>query len=111
MSRAVLARLERGRFRVAGDLDFAGVAALVGESKQLFADGGDIYVDLADVAHANSAGLAIVLDWLARARREGRRLFLVNLPESMCRLAELSNLEDLIGSVPTGSTAGPRPTP
>jgi len=64
-----------GRFRADGPLTFASArgARLLGE--RLWGDGrGDVAVDCSGIGAADSAGLAVLLDWLAGARRAGRTL-------------------------------------
>ncbi len=85
-----------GRLRVDGVLDFATVSRLFRESDVLFRDQGRLRIDLAGVEAANSAGLALLLEWmdLARARRVDLRF--LNLPESLQRIASFSNLGSLL---------------
>lgn len=97
MSGATLTRVEPGRFRLEGDLDFASVVELAVLPAQFLAGESDPLIDLGGVGRANSAGLALLLEWLGQARARGRTLRFANLPASLLRLAELSNLDDLIG--------------
>ena len=53
-------------------------------------------VDFAAVTAADSAGLAVCLVWLARARRDGRELRLLNLPAHIRSLARISEVDSLI---------------
>ncbi len=96
MSAVTLVRLSEGSFRLEGDLDFFSVRGLVGLPEWVFADAGELCIDLGGVQHANSAGLALLLEWLGQARRRERFLHLTNLPDSLERLARLSNLGALI---------------
>jgi len=77
-------------------LDFATVAPLLAEGERLLRGPGPVEIDLAGVTSANSAGLALLLEWLDLARRRQLRLHFRNLPESLVRLAELTNLGDLL---------------
>jgi phospholipid transport system transporter-binding protein len=53
-------------------------------------------LDFAAVTAADSAGLAVCLVWLARARRHGRELRFLNLPAHIRSLARISEVESLI---------------
>lgn len=53
-------------------------------------------IDCAAVTTADSAGLAVCLVWLARARRDGRELRFANLPASIRALARISEVEPAI---------------
>lgn len=92
MSGASLLAEGESRFVVAGALDFSTVAPLVAEGERLFTGTGRLEVDLRGVSSANSAGLALLLEWLHLARRRKLSLRFHHLPESLMRLAALTNL-------------------
>lgn len=103
MGQACVKRDDSGVARVEGDLDFVSVVPLVKLPDWLFAETKDPVIDLAGVEHANSAGLALLLEWMAAARRDGRGLRFVNLPDSLRRLAALSHLDALLGIAEDGA--------
>lgn len=86
-----------GRAEVRGRLVFAtarharevGLAALRDATDALV-------IDCEAVDQTDSAGLAVLLDWLAEARRAGRRLRFENLPENLLRLARISAVDGLL---------------
>jgi phospholipid transport system transporter-binding protein len=82
--------------RVEGVLDFATVGPLATEGGRLIADGRAEEIDLGAVVQANSAGLALLLEWVAFARQRQAPLRFRNLPESLLRIAELTNLGRLL---------------
>jgi len=88
----------QGRIVVTGELTFATardarqVGTLVLESSRAT----DLVIDCAGVARADSAGLAVLLDWLAWARRKSRRLKLENLPASLVAIARISEVDGLL---------------
>lgn len=55
-----------------------------------------LVVDCASLGQTDSAGLAVLLDWLAEARRAGRSLRFANLPEDLLRLARISAVDTLL---------------
>lgn len=85
-----------GGYRVIGELSFSSVPDLQGVSAALFAGSGDIEIDLSGVQRSDSAGLALVLEWMREQRRRGGTLELRNPPEQMRALARLSGLEGLL---------------
>lgn len=85
-----------GRIRIAGELDFASVPALHRYGLELFPRFQRLVLDLGGVTRANSAGLALLLEWQGQARREGRSLTLLNMPPVLVKLARVSELEDLL---------------
>lgn len=95
MSGARLVTAGTGRLRVEGTLDFSTVNALVAEAGALFPAQGTLQIDLAGVGSANSAGLALLLEWLDMARARRLDLQYLNLPDSLQRIAAISSLGHL----------------
>ncbi len=93
-----------GRVAVTGELTFATarearqVGLLVLESSRAER----IVVDCAGVTRADSAGLAVLLDWLAWGRRKSRAVSLTNLPESLVAIARISEVDELLKPAATG---------
>ena len=57
-----------------------------------------IVVDCAGVTKADSAGLAVLLDWLAWGRRKSRMISLERLPPSLMAIARISEVDELLSS-------------
>ena len=53
-------------------------------------------VDCSAITASDSAGLTVMLDWLALAKRDGRSLRFVNLPAGLLAIARISDVEDLL---------------
>jgi len=87
-----------GRVVVTGELTFGTarearqIGVLVLESSR--AD--RIVVDCSAVTRADSAGLAVLLDWLAWGRRRSKPLSLQNLPASLIAIARISEVDGLL---------------
>ena len=77
-------------------MSFASVPFLLREGASLFAGTGAIQLDLFDVQRADSAGLALLVEWRAKARRAGRQLSFLHVPDQILRMASLSGLEDIL---------------
>jgi phospholipid transport system transporter-binding protein len=56
----------------------------------------ELDVDCSGITAADSAGLAVLLDWLAALKREGRQLRYRHLPASLLSIAEISDLGELL---------------
>lgn len=56
----------------------------------------ELRLDLSGVAAADSAGLALLVHWLACARSAGKRLFYVRAPAALMALAQLSDVAPLL---------------
>jgi len=57
---------------------------------------GALEIDCADVKPSDSAGLAVLLDWLGAAKRAGRTLRYTRLPEELTALGRISEVDDLL---------------
>lgn len=72
----------------------------VGTARGLLEEGkpgaGAWVVDLSAVTHADSSGLAVLLDWLRQSRRAGGSLKIVGMPESLRILASLYDIDSLL---------------
>ena len=67
----------------------AGLSVLAGGS-------GKLEIDCAGISAVDCAGLAVLVDWLGRARQAGRTLCYRHLPEGLSALARISDLEELL---------------
>jgi phospholipid transport system transporter-binding protein len=87
-----------GRVVVTGELTFGTarearkIGILVLESSR--AD--RIVIDCSAVTRADSAGLAVLLDWLAWGRRRSKPLSLQNLPASLIAIARISEVDGFL---------------
>ena len=93
---ASLQRLRDGRWRLTGTLDFESVVDLRPRLREALTRDADVELDLSGVTRANSAGLALLLQWQEDARRSGANLAVRNAPAALADLAGLSNLRELL---------------
>jgi len=85
-----------GRYRLSGDLGFIAAADLLQRGRAAFAGHRSVRIDLSEVSDADSAGLAVLLQWVREARREGRELFFAHLPKRLADLARISGVSDFV---------------
>ena len=85
------------RAEVSGPLVFA-TARRARESglAALRAAAGALVIDCGALGQADSAGLAVLLDWLAEARRAQRQLRFEHLPQELLRLARISAVDAML---------------
>jgi len=106
-ARVTISESSPGRVVVTGELTFASarearqLGILVLESSR--AD--RLVVDCGAVTRADSAGLAVLLDWLAWGRRKSRAVSLENLPASLLAIARISEVDGMLqpGAASAGS--------
>jgi len=87
-----------GRFAVQGPLTFATAkrARQIGLRALRAANSRQLEIDCSGIAASDSAGLAVLLDWMAVAKGSGRSLCFRNLPEQLKALARISDVEELL---------------
>jgi phospholipid transport system transporter-binding protein len=84
------------RARVVGLLEFATVAALLPLGSAAICEGRAAVIDLAAVTGSDSAGLALLIEWLSVAKAAERALRYENIPSQVHQLAGLSEVDSLI---------------
>lgn len=83
--------------RISGALTFESVPGLYSEAEKLFQGRSPLTsIDLSRVTHADSAGLALLLEWQAQQRPASRSLHIINSPASLMSLARLSEADQLL---------------
>lgn len=85
-----------GKFVLRGDLAFETAQQILQTSEPLFSGYESIHVDLSGVNSADSAGLALMLEWKARARHKGVSIDFVNVPQSLTAIAKTTEVDNLI---------------
>ena len=85
-----------GRFAVRGDLTFRTAGIALEESKELFADHSILEIDLSGVRKADSAGLALLLEWVNWAKNYVREIRFRRVPDEILSMAQISEVDDLL---------------
>ena len=93
-----LAPSGNGRFVAQGPLTFATARQAGEQGLQSLASaaGGELEIDCAGITASDSAGLAVLLDWLGAMQRGGRALRYKQLPAGLMALARISEVEELL---------------
>ena len=53
-------------------------------------------IDLGGVTHSNSAGLALMIEWLAEAQRARQTIRFANIPDSLRQISTVCQVDSLI---------------
>ena len=93
---ATLAPLGDGRFKVSGALNAETVGALLERSEESFKGSPKLELDLAGVPEGDSAGLALLIEWLRLARQNKQDIHFANVPAQIAALAVISEVEELL---------------
>ena len=83
-----------GHFMVAGNLTFAGMDKNTAKSCKFLKGVGSICIDLANVKTADSAGLALMIEWIRLSRLQQIQLSFANIPEQLRAIVKLSGLDE-----------------
>ena len=84
------------RARVLGSLHFTTVSELLTAGVAAINAGRAAVIDLAGVTASDSAGLALLIEWLSVAKSAGRTLRFENIDSQLQQLARLSEVEELL---------------
>jgi len=87
-----------GTLSAQGPLTFANArrACELGTALLAHAAAGRLEIDCHGITASDSAGLAVLLEWLSVAKRTGRSLRYVRLPAGLAALARISDVEELL---------------
>jgi len=88
--------LGEGRFRLSGELGFKTADQILREAEELFEEHTRIEVDLAGITKTDSAGLALLLEWITWANHTVREIRFTNMPEKVTAIARVTEVEDLL---------------
>lgn len=89
-----------GVCRVSGALTFATVTTALAQSGALFRAGtGPLVLDLSGVDRVDSAGLALLVEWLRLAQATGRTLTYRHIPRQLLAIAGVSGIDGLLPAV------------
>ncbi|MEM6819943.1 MAG: STAS domain-containing protein [Pseudomonadota bacterium] len=87
---------EEGTFSIEGPLTFDSVGALLDRATKLFEPHSRIVVDLSGITDSDSAGLALLIEWVTWANHSVREMIYENTPEKLLNIAAISEVEGLL---------------
>jgi phospholipid transport system transporter-binding protein len=95
MNKLTISKEKPGYFIVDGDLTFSAMDKKTVKSFAFLAGQKEITIDLGGVGNADSAGLALMLEWIKIARGKKILLKFRNIPQQLLNLAKLSGIDQL----------------
>jgi len=97
MNRAVISASGAGCYAVGGELDMHSVPQLWRDASKFFnATDTSLVFDLQAVTRSDSAGLALLIEWMALAGKRNIAIRFRNLPAQMWEIARVSDLTEVI---------------
>ncbi len=89
--------VNENRHKVVGKMIFATVPDLLNQSGEKFnVPGTEIIFDLAGVVHADSAGLALLVEWCRLAGIAQKKIKFVKVPSQLLNLTKVSGLNHIL---------------
>lgn len=86
-----------GCYVLSGALSFATVSQTYTQASTIFADNHPaLTFDLHGVTHTDSAGLALMMEWMRTARYQDKQIHFKNIPAQMLSIARLSGLDTIL---------------
>ncbi len=96
MSRFELNDLGEGYFALNGEMTFETAERILMASEEPFEQHTRIEVDLEGVTRADSAGLALLLEWITWANHTVREIRFLSMPERVLAIARTTEVEQLL---------------
>jgi phospholipid transport system transporter-binding protein len=85
-----------GRWLLQGELDFQSVSSVLQHAGARMQREAHLEVDLKDVSRADSAGLALLVEWLREAENAGNEIVFINVPEQLLSIARVCGLDEIL---------------
>jgi phospholipid transport system transporter-binding protein len=85
-----------GRFAVSGKLQFETVSDALSESMEKFSPFSELELDLSGVTDADSAGLALLLEWVHWSKASAREIRFKDIPAQIQNIAKISEVDGIL---------------
>jgi len=96
MSEFSLEDLGEGRFALSGEMSFDTTERILKESEEPFEEHTQLEIDLSGVTLSDSAGLALLLEWVTWANHTVREIRFTGMPERVLAIARTTEVEQLL---------------
>ncbi len=96
MSNYTLEDNGEGKFTLAGEMTFKTVESILDASEKPFAEHTRLEVDLSGVTRSDSAGLALLLEWITWANHTVREIRFTEMPERVLAIAKTTEVDALL---------------
>ncbi len=96
MSKIAAITFETDALMVSGDLDVNNVMSIYQQAVQKFSQYKTVIIDFSAVTSSDSAGLALIVEWIKYAKRQEQQIQFMHLSQDILSLADASGLDQLI---------------
>lgn len=87
---------EDGVVTISGDLTFDTVNALLDQASDFFEPLAKLDINLENVTRSDSAGLALLVDWMRYAKNKNKKIVFHHVPTQLLAIANASGLDELL---------------
>ncbi len=85
-----------GHFALAGEMSFDTAEQILRVSEGLFEDHTRLEIDLSGVTMSDSAGLALLLEWITWANHTVREIRFSGMPDRVLAIAKTTDVDELL---------------
>lgn len=85
-----------GRFALSGEMTFDTAERILKESEDPFEEHSQLEIDLSGVTDSDSAGLALLLEWVTWANHTVREIRFTGMPERIMAIAKTTEVDRLL---------------
>lgn len=96
MNDYVLEDRGEGRFALSGEMSFDTAERILKASEDPFEEHTQLEIDLSGVTMSDSAGLALLLEWVTWANHTVREIRFTGMPERVMAIAKTTEVERLL---------------
>jgi phospholipid transport system transporter-binding protein len=96
MSEFTIEELGDGHFALSGEMTFDTAEKILKASEAPFEEHTQLEIDLSEVTLSDSAGLALLLEWVTWANHSVREIRFTGMPEKILAIARTTEVEGLL---------------
>lgn len=98
MSEAQLISVTKGTLRLLGAVDYGNAPLLAPQIDPYLqpSEFNTLSLDMSQVTHINSAGMALLIDWCKKAKKKGIVLQFYHVPAQLARMAALTQADKIL---------------
>jgi phospholipid transport system transporter-binding protein len=96
LNRVSFEKINEHQVKITGELSFASVSH-ISNHELAFLNRDHLILDLAGIDYSDSAGLALLLDWLKKAKAKKQHITFINPLPQMKAIAHICGLDEILG--------------
>lgn len=96
MTAVVLSKVSDKSFGIKGVLMMHTVMTILNELSNCFDSQEEISIDFSEVENSDSAAVALIIAWLAKAKQRNIKIHLLHLPQQILDIAKASDLLEIL---------------